>query len=109
MDVRTAQQRAITKALAVGGAAAVRRIRFGLYKVESATRPGAVHTVCTDRGEWRCTCESALAGRPVCWHRAAVFVAKTEARGARVTGPAAGAPQAEAPGNVIRFPQRRAA
>jgi hypothetical protein len=91
------RRRAIARALANGGAAAVRRVRFGLYKVESASRPGTVHTVAVDaRGTgtpvYRCSCEAGIAGAPACWHRAAVYVAKVEhaMRGkGRVTGPAA--------------------
>src|SRR4051794_30520623 len=88
MDVRTAQQRAIGRALANGGAAAVRRVRCGLYKVESSSRPGTVHTVSVEAsGTYRCTCEAGVAER-VCWHQAAVYIAKLEhASGGRVTGP----------------------
>jgi hypothetical protein len=103
---QTQQARAITKALAMGGAATVRRVRFGTYQVESASRPGTVHTVSVVGANWFCTCEARQ--RAGCWHRAAVLIAKTEAGGGRVVAPAAqAAPQAEAPSNVI--PLRRAA
>jgi SWIM zinc finger len=110
-------RRAIARALAQGGAAAVRRVRYGLYRVESATRAGMQHTVSVDaRGVYRCSCECGLAGRP-CWHQAAVLIAKVEhASKGRVTGPSAtpGAPAApvqriEAPANVIDLRARRAA
>lgn len=108
MDSRTAQQRAIGKALAMGGAGAVTRVRFGLYQVRSATRPGAQHTVSQDAGgRLHCSCEAGLSGKP-CWHAGAVYVAKVESGGGRVTRAATPeAPQAEAPSNVI--PLRRAA
>jgi hypothetical protein len=88
MDVRTAQQRAISRALTNGGATAVHRVRCGLYKVESLSRSGTVHTVSVDATEaYRCTCEAGVAER-VCWHQAAVYIAKVEhTGGARVTGP----------------------
>jgi hypothetical protein len=70
------ERRAITKALLLGGAAAVRRVRYGVYAVASASRPGVAHTVTVAAGAYRCDCE------------AGVFVAKVEhAGGARVTGP----------------------
>lgn len=102
------RQRAINRALANGGAAAVRRIRCGLYKVQSATRPGLTHTVSVDAGgAYHCSCEAGLSQKP-CWHGAAVYVAKTEhASGARVTGPATHAGE-EAPANVLPFVQRAA-
>jgi hypothetical protein len=114
------RRRAVSRALANGGAAAVVRVRYGLYRVQSASRPGTVHTVSVDaRGTYRCTCEAGVAGQPACWHRAAVYVAKVEyaLRGeGRVTGPAAapGAPAApargiEAPANLIDLRARRAA
>jgi hypothetical protein len=92
MALTGSERSAISRALARGGAAAVRRVRYGLYRVASSSRPGVVHTVGVDaagRGTpvYRCDCEAGVAGR-VCWHAAAVFVAKVEhASGARVTGP----------------------
>lgn len=82
------RRRAISRALAMGGAGAVTRLRYGHYRVASATRPGVTHTVSVLGQNWFCTCEAARAGRP-CWHQAAVLVAKTEAGGGRVTGPRA--------------------
>jgi SWIM zinc finger len=113
MSIEQQRRNAISRALAHGGAAAVTRVRFGLYRVASASRPGAAHTVSVDaRGAYRCSCEAGLAGRPACWHRAAVFVAKLEhaMRGkGRVTSPAA--PSAPAPvlAPVIDLRSRRAA
>jgi hypothetical protein len=101
MSIGQQQRNAISRAMARGGAAAVARVRYGLYRVASSSRPGRVHTVTVDvQGGYRCDCEAGLAGR-VCWAQAAVFIAKTEAKGARVTGPAA--PPAPAPANVISF------
>jgi hypothetical protein len=110
------RSRAITRALANGGAAAVRRVRFGLYKVQSASRPGTVHTVAVDeRGAYHCSCEAGIAGVPACWHRAAVYVAKVakveyamQGKG-RVTGAAAPIRRVEAPANVVELRARRAA
>ena len=116
MDARVTpqalQRRAIAKALALGGAKAVTRIRWGLYRVESASRPGTAHTVSVDdRGRWRCTCEASLAGLPACWHRAAVYIAKVEHGGGRVTGPSPAPvprPASVIGFNVVAFRQRAA-
>jgi hypothetical protein len=115
MALTSSERSAISRALARGGAAAVRRVRYGLYRVASGSRPGTVHTVCIDRGQWRCSCAAGSAGRPACWHRAAVLIAKVEARGARVTGPrpptseAPARPAVPPPAAVPQLPQRRAA
>src|ERR671910_759802 len=102
MALTGGERSAISRALARGGAAAVERVRYGLYRVGSASRPGTVRTVSVDAaGRYRCDCEAGIAGR-ACWHAAAVFVAKVEhagkggARGTRAA--TQGAPQGEAPG-----------
>jgi hypothetical protein len=98
--------KAVSKALAMGGAAAVRRVRYGQYTLESATRRGTLYTVSQGAGgRLRCICAAGLAGRP-CWHAAAVFIAKVEAKGARVTGPAGAVRPALA--NAVAFPARPA-
>lgn len=88
MALSVNERNAVQRALARGGAAAVTRVRFGLYRVASTSRPGTHHTVSVDdAGRYRCDCEAGVAGR-VCWHAAAVFVAKVEhTSGGRVTGP----------------------
>jgi hypothetical protein len=94
------ERNAIARALARGGAAAVTRVRYGLYRVASSSRPGRFHTVTVDPGgRYRCDCEAGLAGR-LCWHAGAVYMAKIQAGGGRVTGPASsGSPAApERPG-----------
>ena len=84
----------------------MRRHRYGLYEVGSASQAGVTYTVTTDGAEgWTCSCPAGEAGRPACWHRAAVLVAKVEAKGARVTGPAA--PVAPAP--KVRKPRKEVA
>ena len=88
MVLRGSERNAISRALARGGAAAVARVRYGRYRVASASRPGVAHTVSVDdHGRYRCDCEAGVNER-ACWHAAAVFIAKVEhAGGARVTGP----------------------
>jgi len=88
MALRGSERNAISRALARGGAAAVARVRFGVYRVASASRPGTVHTVSVDdQGRYRCDCEAGVNER-ACWHAAAVFIAKVECvSGGRVTGP----------------------
>jgi len=88
MATTAGERNAIGRALARGGAAAVERVRYGRYRVASASRPGRAHAVTVDaRGRYRCDCAAGLAGRP-CWHAGAVYVAKVERGGGRVTGPA---------------------
>src|SRR5262245_33019996 len=96
-----AQRKAISRALVRGGAAVVRRVRYGLYRGESSSRPGRFHTVAVDApGRYCCDCEAGRAGR-VCWAMAAVYIAKVEhaSQGrARVTGtPSGRAAEAPAP------------
>jgi hypothetical protein len=45
MEPERAQRRAIARALANGGATTVTRLRYGLYAVASASRPGTAHRV----------------------------------------------------------------
>ena len=109
MALTGSERRAITRALAHGGAAAVRRLRYGVYAVRSASRPGVMHTVTVDTaGAWACTCEARQHER-VCWHQAAAYVARVEhASGGRVVTPAgASAPTPERAADVT--PIRRAA
>ena len=83
------QANAIRKAVERGGAKLVRRVRFGLYRIESAHEAGRVYTVRVDaHGHYSCDCAAGASGRP-CWHAAAVYVAKIEhSSGGRVTAPA---------------------
>jgi hypothetical protein len=99
MALTSGEQKAISKALALGGAAVVRRLRYGVYAVASASRPGVVHTVTVDAGgRYACDCEAGGRER-VCWHQAAVYVAKVEhASGARVTAPGRRSAALVAPG-----------
>jgi hypothetical protein len=109
--LRSSERNAISRALARGGAAAVERVMYGRYRVASSSRAGRFHTVTVDgqgRGTpvYRCDCEAGLAGR-VCWATAAVYIAKVERGGGRVTGPASPARTAERPADVM--PLQRAA
>jgi hypothetical protein len=107
MALGTGERNAISRALARGGAAAVTRIRFGLYRVASSSREGRFHTVSVDgQGVYRCDCEAGIASR-VCWAMASVYIAKVEHGGCRVVAPAAPAAPAPLPANVT--PLRRAA
>jgi hypothetical protein len=100
------ERNAIARALARRGAAAVSRVRYGVYRIESHSRPGQWHTVTVDAlGGYRCDCEAAVAGRPACWHRALVFVLKTEhASKGRVTASASPTAAAPAPAGARRLP-----
>ena len=92
MERKAAEQRAVERALARGGAQAVREGPFaGTYRVLSNTRDGLLHTVSVDGGVYRCDCESGLSRRP-CWHAASVYMYRLEAAGLRVSG--APSPQA---------------
>lgn len=96
MEVDERQRRAISRALARGGA---KRVEPGVYpdtyRVRSGTREECWHNVAVDGGVYRCDCEAGLARLP-CAHAAAVYVARLEASGARVTGPGNGTPLAPA-------------
>jgi hypothetical protein len=105
MSIERQQRNAISRALARGGAAAVERVRYGLYRVASSSREGRFHTVSVDgRGVYRCDCEAGRAGR-VCWAMASVYIAKVEHGGGRVVAPASPAAPALAP--VIDLRSRR--
>jgi hypothetical protein len=102
MAAGVSERKAIDRALARGGAAAVTRLRYGRYRVASHSREGRFHTVTVDdRGRYRCDCEAGIAGR-VCWATGAVYIAKVEHSGARVTGPAA--PTVESGERVVALP-----
>jgi hypothetical protein len=109
MEPERAQRRAIARALANGGATTVTRLRYGLYAVASASRPGTAHRVSVDvQGRYACSCPAGLSGRP-CWHAGAVFIARLEHdSGVRVvagtSGPAP--PPPRAPGVATRGARR---
>ena len=105
MALTSSERHAISRALARGGAAAVERVQYGRYRVESHSRPGTGHTVSVDAaGRYRCDCEAGVAER-VCWHQAAVSIAKVEHTGrARVTAPG----PRPGPVEVVAFTQRAA-
>jgi hypothetical protein len=106
MALTSGERNAISRAMARGGAAAVTRLRYGLYRVASHSREGRSHTVTVDeRGRYRCDCEAGIAQK-ACWAQAAVYIAKVEhaSKGrARVTGAPSGraaGPAPELPANV---------
>lgn len=75
------RRRALARALARGGATSVVRVRFGLYRIGSNSRPGRFRTVSVDAGgRYHCDCPAGLLGRP-CWHTAATYIAKLEHAG----------------------------
>lgn len=72
--------RAIRKAQAVGGPAAVVRVWRGEYLVASATAGGVVYVVrgeAPDGSDHACTCPAGLHGR-VCWHVASVRLRRVQ-------------------------------
>ena len=88
MTAAEMQRRAIQKALTLGLHKRVMRIAFGRYAVPSTTTE-EWHAVGHDtvvEEEMHCTCSGRY--HPVCVHRAAVWLAKQEAKGVRVTSPA---------------------
>ncbi len=84
MAITASEQRAISKAMSLTLAAQVERVRFGLYRVPSTSEAGVLHTVMVDSGVYDCTCRAA--NKPACVHRAAVYLAKLQATGAKVVG-----------------------
>lgn len=104
MDAAELRQRAIGRAIALGVAGEVVRVRRGWYRVPSTTQPATVYTVRVVDGRYTCDCPAGRSGRP-CVHAAGVYIRKLESGGGRVTGPA----QPQLPANVTRLPERRAA
>lgn len=100
------ERRALRRALGLGLAGEVERVRYGWYRLPSTTRPGVFHTVRVVDGAYTCDCEAGRAGRP-CVHQAAVYIRKIEAGGGTVVAPAARAEQL--PANVTPIDSRRAA
>ncbi len=84
MAITISEQRALSKAMALNLAAQVERIRCGLYRVPSTSEEGVVWTVVVESGAYSCTCKAA--NKPACVHRAAVYLAKMVATGAKVVG-----------------------
>ncbi len=84
MAITASEQRAISKAMSLNLAAQVERVRFSLYRVPSTSEAGVVHTVVVDGGVYECTCKASY--KPACVHRAAVYLAKMQATGAKVVG-----------------------
>ncbi len=67
--LNTSERNAISKAQQMGGAAVVRRIIHGVYKVPSATEAGVFYTVtgtAIDASDHSCDCSAGLHGR-ACW------------------------------------------
>src|SRR5687767_6357728 len=91
LDTRRAT--AIKKAIELDGPAKVRRVEWGTYVIESASRPGLSHVVTGKRtDDLECDCEAGSLGKP-CWHAASVMVRRMEENaGVRVLGPAPAKP-----------------
>ena len=84
MAITASEQRAISKAMNLELAAQVERVRFGLYRVPSTSEQGVTWTVAIENGAYCCTCRAS--NKPACVHRAAVYLAKLQATGAKVVG-----------------------
>jgi len=84
MPTTASEQRALSKAMALDLAAQVTRIRCGLYRVASTSEAGVTWTVAVENGTYACTCRAS--NKAACVHRAAVYLAKVQATGARVVG-----------------------
>ncbi len=85
MAISSSEQAAIMKARGLNLANQVERVRYGVYRVPSTGEPGVHHTVIVDgTGAYRCSCLAST--RPACVHRGAVYLAKLQAKGARVVG-----------------------
>ena len=84
MAITGSEQRAISKARNLDLAVQVERVRFGLYRVPSTSEQDVTWTVAIENGAYSCTCKAA--NKPACVHRAAVYLAKLQATGAKVVG-----------------------
>jgi|GEM_PF-1549338 len=81
MMISSNERNAISKAQAMGGPAVVRRISHGVHQVPSATEADAYYTVtgrAMDASDHTCDCPAGQHGR-VCWHIAAVRLARLRA------------------------------
>ena len=104
MAITASEQRAISKAMNLELAAQVERVRFGLYRVPSTSEEGVTWTVAIENGTYSCICRAA--NKPACVHRAAVYLAKLQATGAKVVGvkPATRAAPQPKPAVVVALP-----
>ena len=84
MAITSSEQRALSKAMALALAAQVTRVRRGLYRVPSTSEEDVTWTVMVDGGAYSCTCRAS--NKVACVHRAAVYLAKVQATGAKVVG-----------------------
>ena len=93
------EQKAVAKAIELGGARLVERVQYGVYRVPSATSD-ATYVVTVHGTQYVCDCTAGIHGKP-CWHKAAVLIAKVEhasrAR-VRVKAPAAAPTPSVLPG-----------
>ena len=84
MAITAGEQRALSKAMALELAERVERVRLGLYRVPSTSEESVTWTVMVDGGAYSCTCRAS--NKLACVHRAAVYLAKVQASGAKVVG-----------------------
>ena len=104
MAITSSEQRALSKAMHLELPAQVERVRLGLYRVPSTSEAGVSWTVITESGAYSCTCRAS--NKPACVHRAAVYLAKLQATGAKVVGvkPATRAARQPKPAVVVALP-----
>lgn len=108
MSEKELQARAINRAIALGLAGEVIRVRGGWYQLPSTTRPGQVWTVRVVEGRYTCDCEAGRNDKP-CVHQAAVYIRKVEQGGATVVAPAVAVEPAPVPANVVSISSLRPA
>ncbi len=88
------ERKAISKAQQLSGAALVQRLRYGKYRVPSATEAGVFYTVtgvAMDASDHRCDCPAGLHGH-ACWHVSAVRLARIRAEALKQAARLAAAP-----------------
>src|SRR5439155_11541586 len=81
---RGADQRAIDKAAAMGGARLILSARGGRYTVRGSVAPITYLVVVGQDGELRCTCQAGQREIP-CYHAAAVWLRRAGERASRPT------------------------
>jgi len=84
------EQRAFIKAAHIRGWESVTRLEYGRYLVRSASSTATYVVIGTERNgrDHTCSCEAAISGR-MCWHPAAMVLARQHAAWHRASRAAA--------------------
>ncbi|CAA9293532.1 MAG: hypothetical protein AVDCRST_MAG77-4974 [uncultured Chloroflexi bacterium] len=109
MALDTSTRNAFVKAARTRGWESVTRLEYGRYLVKSATSTATYVVTGTDRNgtDHTCSCTAAINGR-MCWHRAAVVMARQRAEWLKAKRRAELAASAAQAAPVVTVPAQRA-